>query len=310
MKKTNEDKKLEQIANTGISDSVYEDINTQARERVRMLVDSYFTTNRIDSEKMKEIITGTMDKVLEDRRIIQNLYDIKCYDEYTFGHSINVSVYSVATAIGMGYMEEELKELGTGAVLHDIGKLDVSAEILKKPAQSTVDEFKQIKKHTTYGYKRLKDFEYKKISPAYIALNHHERCDGTGYPNRIQAEDIYECVRIVMIADVYDALTSKRVYREKQSPDTVMSYINDLGMHQFDKNIVNYFKKSIAIYPVGTGVVLNTSEKALVLKVNVDVPTRPLVRMLYDSQGNKIENYKEVDLGKEWQLFIVDSCDL
>lgn len=293
-----------------ISRHIFEQTGSEAKSRTRRLVDSCFTSVSKDSGEVKQLINGVMDYVLEDTNVLKGLHYLKLLDDYTFGHSVNVAVYSIATAKELSYTHDDLRELGIGAALHDIGKLRIPGKILKKPAQLTVDEFNKVKKHTIFGCEFLKKLPYRNISPAYIAMNHHERCDGTGYPNRLKGDDIEECTKIVMIADVYDALTSDRVYRNKQSPDTVMSYINDLGMHQFDKSMVNFFKKSIAIYPVGTGVVLNTMEKAMVLKVNVDMPARPVVCVVYDEQGNKLSSYKEVDLSKEWSLFIVDSYDL
>lgn len=308
------------ISEVYVTDNIFEDIEVpyqvceqtkhKGQSHVRRLVDSCFTSVSKDSDKIKQLINSVMDYVLEDVNVLKGLHYLKLLDDYTFGHSLNVAIYSIATANELAYAQEDLRELGIGAVLHDIGKLKIPETILKKPAQLTVDEFNKVKKHTVFGCEFLKGLAYRNISPAYIAMTHHERCDGTGYPRRLKADDIEECVRIVMIADVYDALTSDRVYRSRQSPDAVMGYINDLGMHQFDKNMVNCFKKSIAIYPVGTGVVLNTMEKAMVLKVNVDMPTRPVICLVYDEQGNRLSDYKEVDLSKEWSLFIVDSYDL
>lgn len=323
MQLTNEN--IEMLKTLGVSDvSVYRNIigkyevpediinmvREEARQAIEVFIDRYFTSNRQDMAKVKKTVSNIVNEIISVKEIVAILYRLKNHDEYTFTHSINVCLYSISTAMVLLYDEQMLMELGIGAILHDIGKLRIPKSILAKPGSLTVEEFNDIKKHSTFGYEMLSDWKYNKISPANIALKHHERCDGTGYPNQLTFGDIDESVRIVMIADVYDALTSNRVYRQKQSPDVVMSYINDLGVNQFDKSIVNSFKKCISIYPVGTGIILNTGEKALVLKVNMDMPTRPVIRLLYDSDGTKIDEYKEKDLTKEWDIFIIDSYDL
>jgi HD-GYP domain-containing protein (c-di-GMP phosphodiesterase class II) len=142
--------------------------------------------------------------------------------------------------------------LGVGALLHDIGKLKIPEEILKKPSQLTVEEFEEIKKHTTYGYEILKNFENISMESAFIALGHHERFDGSGYPLQLRGENIYQFARIVAVADVYDALTSDRVYRKKLKPHESVEYITSLGTDHFDKEIVDNFIKHIAVYQLGT----------------------------------------------------------
>lgn len=293
-----------------ISNEVIDMIRTEAKAAIKELIDRYFTSNRQDSDRIKNIINDIIEQIIANRDVVAILHELKHHDDYTYRHSINVCIYSVATAMMLGYDEEELKEIGMGAILHDIGKLQIPKYILGKGGPLTIEEFNEIKTHTVLGYEMLKNWEYNKISTADIALMHHERCDGTGYPNRLKFNQVLESVRIVMVADVYDALTSDRAYRQKQSPDAVMSYINDLGMHQFDRSIVSSFKKCISIYPVGTGIVLNTMEKGIVLKVNMDMPTRPVIRIIVDSDGKKIEDYQEIDLAAKWDVFIVDSYDL
>ena len=145
---------------------------------------------------------------------------------------------------------------------------------------------------------------------AFIAFGHHERYDGSGYPLQLRGENIHQCARIVAVADVYDALTSDRVYRSKLKPHEVIEYITSLSTHHFDKEIVDSFVKYVAIYPVGTGVVLNTKERGLVVKTSKNMPTRPIVRIIYTDKNEKLTEYHEVDLAKKLNVFIVDSCEL
>jgi HD-GYP domain-containing protein (c-di-GMP phosphodiesterase class II) len=219
-------------------------------------------------------------------------------------------VLSLITGIGLGYNPLRLKDLGTGALLHDIGKLRIPGEILKKPSQLTVEEFEEIKRHTVYGYEILKDNQKVSMISAFIAFGHHERYDGSGYPLQLRGENIHQCARIVAAADVFDALSSDRVYRKKLRTHEVIEYIISLGSRHFDPEIVRSFIKYIAIYPVGTGVMLSTGERGQVVRVNKAVPTKPVVRVVFDSANERVDNSPEIDLSKDQGIYIVDACNL
>jgi HD-GYP domain-containing protein (c-di-GMP phosphodiesterase class II) len=231
-------------------------------------------------------------------------------DDYTFAHSVNVCVLSIISGIGLGYSISRLKELGVGAILHDIGKLKVPQELLKKPSQLTVEEFEEIKKHTIYGYEILKNNKKVSMVSAFIAFGHHERYDGSGYPLQLKGESIHHCARIVAVADVYDALTSDRVYRKKIKPHEAIEYILSLSAHHFDEEIVQSFIRFVAIYPVGTGVILNTKERGVVISENKDMPTKPVIRVVYSEKGKKVSKYYEIDLSSSKNVFITEACEL
>jgi HD-GYP domain-containing protein (c-di-GMP phosphodiesterase class II) len=130
-------------------------------------------------------------------------------------------------------------------MLHDIGKLYIPREILKKPSQLTVYEFEEIKRHTILGYDILKKSDRLNMTSAYIALGHHERYDGSGYPLHLKSEGIQIFARIVAVADVYDALTSDRVYRKKLKPHEVYEYITSLGIYHFDPKVVESLSNTL-----------------------------------------------------------------
>ena len=195
-------------------------------------------------------------------------------------------------------------------MLHDIGKLCIPQEIIKKPSQLTLNEFEIIKKHTVFGYEILKKSGKVNLVSAYIAFGHHERYDGSGYPLQLKNDNIQLCARIVAVADVYDALTSDRVYRKKLKPNEVYEYITSLGANHFDPRVIENFVKYVTIYPVGTGVLLNSKERGLVIKDNRCMPTRPVVRIVYDDRMNRNKNLREIDLSEQTNVFIVDGCEL
>lgn len=297
-------------ADVAVEDVVCENTRNEAVVLVKSMMNNYLFSPNIDVESVKVMVNKIIDELLNNNDILVNLSEIKSVDDYTFEHSVNVCILSLITGIGLGYDISKLRELGTGAMLHDIGKMCIPREILKKPSQLTVEEFEEIKKHTVYGYDILKKSGKVNLVSAFIAFGHHERYDGSGYPLQLKSDNIQQCARIVAVADVYDALTSDRVYRKKLKPNEVFEYITSLGAHHFDPKVIESFVKYVTIYPVGTGVMLNTKERGLVIKANRSMPTRPVIRMIYDERQKRLGSFYELDLAEKTNLFIVDSCEI
>lgn len=293
-----------------VNDVIRDETRNEAVVLVKKMMTGYNFSLTEDVEKVKAMVNKIIDELINNKDILYNLTEIKSVDDYTFEHSVNVCILSLITGIGLGMDTERLKELGIGAMLHDIGKLYIPREILKKPSQLTVDEFEEIKKHTVLGFELLKKSDRLTMTSAYIALGHHERYDGSGYPLHLKNESIQIFARIVAIADVYDALTSDRVYRKKLKPSEVYEYITSLGIYHFDPKIVESFVRYVTIYPVGTGVLLNTKERAIVVRENRGMPTRPLVRVVYDEMMQRKATQKEIDLSEQSNIFIISSCEL
>lgn len=303
---------LEDVMSEGIHvrDVVREQTRSEAVILAKRTMNNYNFSESIDVETVKTMVNNIIDELLGNDDILYNLSEIKSVDDYTFEHSVNVCILSLITGIGLGFDITRLRELGVGAMLHDIGKLCIPQEILKKPSQLTVDEFEEIKKHTVFGYEILKKSDKVSLVSAYIAFGHHERFDGSGYPLQLKNENIQLCARIAAVADVYDALTSDRVYRKKLRPNEVYEYITSLGANHFDPRVIESFVKYVTIYPIGTGVLLNTRERALVVRHNRNLPTRPLVRIIYDERMKKHAILKEIDLSEQTNIFIVDGCEV
>ena len=291
-----------------VHDVVNENTRNEAVAVVRDIMAGYSFSDVIDVEHVKTVVNRIVDELLSNDDILYNLTEIKTVDDYTFKHSVSVCILSIITGIGLGFDTAQLRELGLGAILHDIGKLCIPREILKKPSQLTVEEFEEIKKHTILGYELLKKSGQLNLVSSYIALGHHERYDGSGYRYRLKSEEIQIYARIVAVADVYDALTSDRVYRKKLKPHEVYEYITSMGLHHFDPVVVENFVRFVTVYPEGSGVLLNTRERAIVVKHNRKMPTRPLVRVVYDEDMKR--SSKEIDLSQESGIFIVDTCEV
>lgn len=291
-------------------DVIEDQTRNEAVALIKRTMNDYNFSVGVNVGEVKKIVNKILDELLENKDILYNLSEIKTVDDYTFEHSVNVCILSLITGIGLGFDLPRLRKLGIGAILHDIGKLCIPREILTKPSQLTVEEFEIIKKHTFLGYELLKKSDMIDLCSAYIAFGHHERFDGSGYPLQLKNENIQIFARIVAVADVYDALTSDRVYRKKLKPNEVYEYITSLGIYHFDPKIIENFVKYVTIYPVGSGVLLNTRERAIVIRDNRFMPTRPVIRIVYDEHMKKRAIFKEIDLSEQSGIFIIDGCEV
>jgi len=293
-----------------IPEIIKEEVITEVKCQVKKLMSSPSAKVSVDVKKVGEIVERLISNILSNEQIVASLCDVRSTDEYTFSHSVNVSVISIVTGIGLGMKGETLQNLGIGALLHDVGKVRIDDAILKKPTSLTGAEYEEVKRHTVYGYEILKNSEGISDDACDIALSHHERLDGSGYPRKLKGRDIQVPTRIVAIADVYDALTTDRVYRRRMMPHDVLDYMLSLGGRQFDKNILDTFVRHIAYYPVGTAVILNSGEKGLVAEYNQYFPNRPVVRVVMDEKGRTLSKFGEIDLSRKLEYRIVAIWDI
>ncbi|MCL6477124.1 MAG: HD-GYP domain-containing protein [Peptococcaceae bacterium] len=257
------------------------------------------------SREISANISEIVDQLLANRQVMVNLVDIRTYDEYTFNHSVNVCVLSVLTGIALGYGRDKLSVLAMGALLHDVGKIQVSRELLEKPGGLSPEEYESVKKHSQYGFEIIKSSFITDIVAASVALQHHERFDGQGYPNGLKGKQIHEFSRIAGIADTYDAITSDRVYRKAIPPNEAYEFISSCGGIRFDDDITKAFLEHIPAYPVGTIVVLNNNEVGAVVENIKGYSRFPRVRILFSGDGRYAKNYREVWLAEEPDLYIV-----
>lgn len=282
-----------------IKDIVSEELRRRTIYTVKDVFTSVNTTKNMSSKSIeqkfdstKKLVDDIVYDIMNNKDAIVNMVDIKVFDEYTFYHSVNVAILSMSIGVGLNLSKRELYNLGLAAVLHDIGKVYVNKDILLKQGKLTEREFEEIKKHSEDGYKHLKNTYEIPVSSYVGVLQHHERYDGAGYPFRKSKDEISLFGRIICIADVYDAITSNRPYREAMLPSEAMEYIMANSNSMFDTKIVNIFVNRIAAYPIGLSIKLSNNKHALVVDNNVGAPLRPIVKIFADSKGNKITPYK------------------
>lgn len=225
------------------------------------------------------IANTIVDEIRESESMLVETINLSSYDNYTYTHSINVNILSVVLGVALGFGDEDLKKLSQAALLHDIGKTCLPLEILNKPGRLTPEEYDEVRKHSKYGYDMIKGNQDLSSVTRNAILSHHENEDGTGYPRKLTSEKIHKFAKIIHIADVYDALTTKRVYKDAMNPGDALEYLLENTETMFDKEMVTTFLQYIAPYPIGVSVELSNGETAIVVQNNREMLSRPIVRL-------------------------------
>jgi len=248
---------------------------------------------RVNIKKAKRVVENMVDMILEEEELLIGMTAIKDYDEYTYHHSVNVSILSVALGQRIGLSRKALTDLGLVALFHDIGKMEVPPEILNKPTNFDENEWKIVKKHPFWGVRallKLKGLDPTSIKTAIVAFEHHLNYDMTGYPkiSKPLVLDFYS--RVVSLADQYDAMTSARVYsRNPMAPDKSLSIMMERAGRELDPILFKFFINMIGVFPIGTLVLLDTKELGLVYGSNTTFQDRPRVLVIIDSKGNRVK---------------------
>ena len=253
-------------------------------------------------KQAKRAIQNIIDLMVDDEAAVLGLTTLRCHDQYTHNHSVNVSLLSIALANRVGYPKVELADLGLAALFHDMGKSTIPMEVLNKPGEFTDDDWVAMRNHPTEGVLSLSKMRGITNLPGRMAaasFEHHMNQDFSGYPKLTVPWTISLTGRILTIADCYDAMTSSRVYRrEPMSPSKVLNMMLSKSGKSFDPVLLKLFVNCVGIIPIGSLVMLETSELAVVLKPAADKANgeRPIVRVITDPQGNSVDHGREVDL--------------
>lgn len=248
---------------------------------------------KVNIKKAKRVVESMVDQILEEEQLLLGMTAIKDYDEYTYHHSVNVSILSIALGQRLGLNRKMLTELGMVALFHDIGKMEIPSEILNKPSNFTDEEWKMIKKHPVWGVRallKLKRLDALTIKSVIVAFEHHINFDFSGYPKIKTSLELDFLSRIVCLADQYDAMTSSRVYsRIPMSPDKALSIMMERSGTQLDPLLFKFFINMVGVFPIGTVVMMNTKELGLVYESNQLFASRPRVMIIIDDKGNRVK---------------------
>jgi putative nucleotidyltransferase with HDIG domain len=257
----------------------------------------------LNTKELKDVVEDITDELVLNEDVLLNLVSLKSTSNYTYEHSVNVSVICIALGKMLGYNKNDLYKLGMGGMLHDVGKTLIPEEILNKPESLTDYEYQIIKNHPELGFNYLQQIN--SISPLsrIVVYSHHERIDGSGYPRGIKGDEIHEFAKIAAIADVFDALTSDRVYRDKWPTYKAAEYIINNTEKLFDYHLVKKFLPQISFYPNGSEIILSSGHRGIVKDQNIGFPTRPIIKIIEDDEGEEIN--KDLDLLRYMNITIV-----
>jgi len=289
-----------------IRDVIHEKTRMHAQQQMKKTLSRLSAVSNSNIYRIKKLVEEMIEELLEKRDFVLTLSQMRSIDDYTYQHSVNVGVLSLMVGIDLELNRETLRQLGVGAMLHDIGKTMIPEEIIKKPSKLTLEEYAAVKKHTEFGYEMLRQTDISEEA-AQIALYHHEKFDGSGYGKGLKNTDIPLLARIVSVADVYDAMSNDRVYQVKASHDKVFREITHLGNIHFDVEVMETFARRLNIYPTGTGIVLNTGKRGIVLGQNNLYPESPMIRIFTPEKRSIRQLYYDVDLSLVRNCFIVDT---
>lgn len=251
---------------------------------------------QVNVAKVRENIEELIDSAFRNRDAALAILKLKSYDEYIFTHSLNVAVLAIGMGFHLNLTRADILSLGMGAMLHDLGKTGVPLDILNKKGRLTDEEFNTVKDHTLIGARLLE--KHQEIPPQTIDMtrHHHERIDGSGYPDGLSGNELNSMMTITGLSDVYDALSSDRIYHKGLLPHEALKTIFALRDKQFNRQWIERFVQCLGIYPAGTLIQLNSGEIGVVSSVNRSMLLRPVIRPIFDQFGRRVTDNDFLDL--------------
>lgn len=271
-------------------------VHHEAHKVVHNLLTDVRLGRQIEVEKAQPVVERITDSIFRNRDALTSLTRIKQKDDYTFQHSVSVCALLVSFAHAMELDLDVILELGMGGLLHDIGKMKVPDAVLNKPGALTEAEFVLMKSHVAQGREILKKTKGVSQTAILVAGQHHERYDGTGYPDKLKQDAISSYGQMASIVDVYDALTSNRIYHKGMEPTAALKKLFEWSKYHFSEELVQHFIRVIGIYPTGSLVRLESGLLAVVVRQGENNLLHPVVRVIYDSKTGFITTPHDIDL--------------
>ncbi len=287
---------------------------------IKEVVDNINNQKVLNVRKAKRLMQDAVNAIMQDEATLLGLANIKNYDEYTFNHSVNVAIYSIALGQRIGIPKKHLSHLGMAGLFHDIGKTKIPKEILNKTEKLDPEEWEVIRSHPVIGAETIMRMkEWGELSTRMIdgAFEHHLRYDLKGYPKLSRKRKLSLFGRIITIADFYDALVRPRVYnRFPYVSEKILGFMLERSGKDFDPALVKVFVNMIGVFPLGTLVLLNTNEMGIVIQIQEEseLADRPKVCLVYYSDGEyrkgNIVDLREIDeTTKDYKRTIVKTLD-
>ncbi|HEX8987168.1 MAG TPA: HD-GYP domain-containing protein [Rhodocyclaceae bacterium] len=273
-------------------------VHDQANRIIHNIMTDVRLGKQVQVEAVEPVVEQMTESILRNSGALLSLCRVKNKDDYTFQHSVSVCALLVAFCRAAGLDAQTIHLAGIGGLLHDIGKVCVPSGLLNKPGRYTEEEFSRMKNHVVESKRILDATEGISEISVQVAHQHHERYDGSGYALGLKGEDISQMGRMAAICDVYDAITSDRVYHKGMAPHEALRKIFEWSKFHFDPLLVQQFMRATGIYPVGTMVMLESGRIGVVLEQSEVSLLQPLVRVFYDSKRMQYITPAEVDLAK------------
>jgi HD-GYP domain-containing protein (c-di-GMP phosphodiesterase class II) len=245
----------------------------------KKVIENIKDDGELDLDRIRRNVEETLPDMIRNNDVLMRLNQLKASDDYTFHHSLRVSILASMIGKWLGYSEPEILELAEAGLLFDMGKLNIPEFLLQKPGQVTPDEFELIKKHAQFGYSILLKTRGVSNNIKYAALHHHERMDGSGYPLRLRENQIHDFAKIIMVCDVFDALISDRPYKKAISPIMAAEYLSWTSGKLFDSKVCYVLIKKLSEFYLGKTVKLTNGDVGKIVFIEENYPTRPIVQV-------------------------------
>ncbi|HHJ16208.1 MAG TPA: HD-GYP domain-containing protein [Gammaproteobacteria bacterium] len=269
----------------------------EATSVIRNLMEDTRVGKQVEVESLEPFAERMVQSVFRNHHALTGISRIKTKDEYTFMHCVSVAGLLVTFAREQAFSEEDIHQVAIGGLIHDIGKTMTPQEVLNKPGKLDPDEFQVMKSHVTHSREILEATLGISKTAMDISVLHHERIDGTGYPLGLSGDRISLIGKMSAIVDVYDALTSVRVYKNAWEPTLALKKLMEWSPDHFDTELVQHFIRCLGIYPVGSLVEMESGLLGIVMEPGIDL-LRPKLRMIYNGKKRRHEKVRDIDLAK------------
>ncbi len=272
-------------------------IISESREAVVSMFTDARMGKAVSAEFAMPLVEEISSSVSRNEGALISLVRLKSQDDYTYMHSVAVCALMVSLARELNLSEREIKQAGLAGLLHDIGKAAIPLDILNKPGSLNDNEFNLIKMHPEHGHAMLLEGNITDPVALDVVLNHHEKIDGTGYPNKLNGDQISLYAKMGAVCDVYDAITSNRPYKAGWEPGVSLQRMAQWTNH-FDTNVFKAFVKSVGIYPIGSTVILKSGRLGVVVDQNSKSLLTPMVKVFFSTKSRTRIPTELIDLSK------------
>ena len=273
-------------------------LHGEASKLARLVLDDVRLGQPIRIERIDPLVDNMVDSLFRHQDALLPMARLKDLDDYNFEHSVGVAALLIAFGCAMKLPRDDIRQLAIGGLLHDIGKGQVPEAILNKPSRLTDDEYARMQSHVNESLRLIDGVPGVGPIARQVVAEHHERIDGSGYPNRLQGKEISLYGQMAAIVDVYDAITSDKVYNRGMPPTQAMKKLLEWSKHHFDPQLVQTFIRAVGIYPTGALVRLESNRMGVVVEQNEGKLLEPVVRVFYHAGQQHYVPPEIVDLAK------------